>query len=210
MIKVKLPFNECNGEEGETLSSISRLLHPNEKILWRGKPVFKSFILAGYNIGLFFFGLVFIAFSLTFFFISGQALGGAPFPFNIFPLIFLFAGFAIAFGTPISSVLAHRNTEYAITNQRLIIQTGALSLKTRFIDFEKIQEVNIKIGLIDKIFGTGGIYADTASSVRGWNQFAGSGRGYNVMRPDFIALKEPYKVHKILQQAMEDLKSSTD
>ena len=191
------------------MSNISRLLHSNEKILWQGKPVFKSFILAGYNIALFFFGLVFVAFSLSFFLLSGQAFGGAPFPFNVFPLIFLFVGFAIAFGAPISSVLAYGNTEYAITNQRLIIQTGALGLKTRFIDFEKIQEVNVKVGLLDRVFGTGGIYADTASSIRGWTQYSGRGT-YNPTRPDLIALKEPYKVHKILQQAMEDLKSSTD
>ena len=74
---------------------------------------------------------------------------------------------------------------------------------------EKIQEVNIKVGLMDKIFGTGGIYADTGSIVsRGWNQFSGSSGGYTMMRPDFIALKDPYKVHKLLQEAMKDLKSS--
>ena len=192
------------------MSHISRLLHPNEKILWQGKPVFKAFVFAGHNIGLFIFGLVFMAFPLFFFFLTIQS--GAPAPpliFNLFPLLFVLIGFGIAFGTPISSILAYGNTEYAITNQRLIIQTGALSLKTRFIEFEKIQEVNIKIGLFDKLFGSGGIYADTASSVRGWTQYRGYGN-YNVNHPDLMALKEPYKVHKILQQAMEDHRLSTD
>ena len=192
------------------MTTISRLLHSDENILWQGKPVFKSFVFAGHNIALFFFGLIFMAFALFPLLLMMQS--GAPlFIFNLFPLIFFFVGFAIAFGNPILSMLAHKNTEYAITNQRLIIQTGSLGLKTRFIDFEKIQEVNIKIGLMDKIFGTGGIYADTGSlASRGWYQYAGSGRGYNVMRPDFVALKDPYKVHQLLQEAMKDSKSSKD
>ena len=189
------------------MTTLSRLLHSDENIIWQGKPVFKAFVFAGHNIALFVFGLIFMSFPLIFFLITLQS--GAPlFIFNLIPLLFIFVGFGIFFGTPISSAFAHRNTEYAITNKRLIIQTGAIGLKTRFIDFEKIQEVNIKVGLMDKIFGTGGIYADTASSVRGWNYYSGSGRGYNVMRPDFVALKDPYKVHNILQEAMKDMKSS--
>lgn len=189
------------------MTNLSRLLHSDENIIWQGKPVFKAFVFGGHSIVLFVFGLIFMA-TPTFMLLMTLQSGAPLFIFSLIPLIFVIVGFGIAFGSPISSALAHRNTEYAITNKRLIIQTGAIGLKTRFIDFEKIQEVSIKVGLMDKIFRTGGIYADTASSVRGWNYYSGSGRGYNVMHPDFIALKDPYKVHNILQEAMKDMKSS--
>jgi len=46
----------------------------------------------------------------------------------------------------------HRNTEYMITNQRIITQTGAIGLDTRYLDLDKIQEVYVEVGFIDKTF----------------------------------------------------------
>ena len=182
------------------MSRISSQLRSNETILWKGKPVLKSLCFAGLNIRLIFFPLVCL---FTLFVYATITRVGPPFLFYLYALIF-FCGppFAIAFAKPISVALAHRNTEYVITNQRVIIQTGRLKINTRFIDVEKIQEVIINFGLVDKIFGTGSIYYDTASISSVWNQLFGrSSGGYNNMRPNLIALKEPYKIQKLLQEA---------
>jgi len=87
-----------------------------------------------------------------------------PDPFWLFGLIFFFAGFGVGFGAPIRQLVAYRNTEYLITDQRLVTQTGAIGLDTRYLDLDKIQEVYVQVGFIDKMFGTGTIFAVTAGA----------------------------------------------
>ncbi len=104
--------------------------------------------------------------------------------------------------------MRYRNTEYIITDKRLITQTGAVGLDTRFVDFDKIQEVYVKIGIADRLFGTGSLYAMTA----GFSGFGPAGSyGYGGMqgfRPNLAALREPYEVQKLLQEAIESAKTT--
>ena len=78
-----------------------------------------------------------------------------------------------------------------ITDQRLITQTGVIGLDTRFIDLDKIQEVHVNVGFIDKIFGTGTLIVVTAGFV-----FRG------LTYPAIAALGEPYAVQKLLHESM--------
>ncbi len=64
-------------------------------------------------------------------------------------------------------------------------------MDTRFIDLNKIQEVHVNVSFIDKIFGTGTLIVATAG-------FVFKGLAY----PAIIALREPYAVQKVLQEAM--------
>ena len=139
------------------------------------------------------FGLVFIAVSLFGFYLPLSS-GGAPLEFILFSLVFVFVGLAVAFGEPITRLLAYRNTEYVITDHRLITQTGAVGLDTRYVDLEKVQEVYVNVGVIDKLFGTGSIFAVTAGQV-----YVGAQGG----RPYLASLKEPYEVQRLLQEAIE-------
>ena len=119
-------------------------------------------------------------------------------------------GIGIAFGPFLFQLLRYRNTEYMITDKRIITQTGAIGLDTRFVDFEKVQEVYVQIGVIDKLFGTGSLYAMTAG-FSGFVPRGGYGYGYGYggfagNRPSLAALKEPYEVQKLLQEAIEKSK----
>ena len=102
----------------------------------------------------------------------------------------------------------YKNTGYMITDKRIIARTGAIGWDTRFVDLEKIQEVYIQVGLIDRLLGTGTVYAMTA----GFSGFIPRGSygygygGFHVNRPSFAALKEPYEVQKLLQEAIEKSK----
>ena len=182
------------------MSGLDKVLRENEKVLWSSKPARIPFVVPH--------SLMVIAFGLFFMFVSVFILTmmmsqGAPFPFNLFPLLFFFVGFLVAFGEPIYMLMAYRNTEYMITDQRVIIQTGAIGLDTRFVDLDKIQEVRVDVGVIDKIFGTGSVRIPTA----GYAGYVYAGRrGYGGPR-DFLgnslaALKKPYEVQNILQEAI--------
>ena len=183
------------------MSKLDNLLNQGEVILWRGKPVKKAFILSGLTSIP--FGLIFLAFSI--FWMWGAASAGAPGFFTLFGLLFVLVGLGLTFGPTLWQFMRSQNTEYMITNKRIITQTGAIGLDTRFVDFEKIQEVYVKIGLADRIFGTGSLYAMTA----GFSGFASTGYRYGSFygsRPSLEALKEPYEVQKLLQGAIEKLK----
>ena len=184
------------------LSAIDGLLDENEKVLWRSKPVKKAFILPG--LASIPFGFIFLAFSI--FWMWGAVSTGAPGFFTLFGLPFVLIGLGLTFGPSLWQFLRFRNTEYVITNKRIITQTGAIGLDTRFVDFEKIQEVYVKIGIIDRLFGTGSVYAMTAG-FSGFSPQAGFRYGgFYGSRPSLAALKEPYRVQKLLQDAIEKSK----
>jgi uncharacterized membrane protein YdbT with pleckstrin-like domain len=135
---------------------------------------------------------------------------GAPNIFTLFGLPFVLVGVGLTFGPFLLQWMRYNNTEYMITDKRLITQTGAIGLDTRFVDLEKIQEVYVQIGIIDKLFGTGTLVAMTA----GFSGFFPAGRrGYGSMygmRPSFSALREPYQVQKLLQEAMVNAKKAKE
>jgi uncharacterized membrane protein YdbT with pleckstrin-like domain len=119
--------------------------------------------------------------------------------FFLLPLVFIF-------GPTIWSLMAYKNTEYLISDQRIITQTGAIGRDTRFVDLEKIQEVYVRIGFFDRIFKTGSIMAITAGQVFvGMPQGSGWGGQYG-MRPSLAALREPYEVQRLLQEAIRNVK----
>lgn len=187
-------------------SNIERHLAPDERVIWSGKPVKTPFILPG--LASIPFGLIFLAFSL--FWVWGATSAGAPDFFSLFGLPFIIAGFAITIGPSLLQLMRYKNTKYMITDKRIITQTGAIGIDTRFVEFEKIQEVYVNIGFVDKLFGTGTLYAMTA----GFSGFLPAGRhGYGSMaglRPSFAALREPYEVQKLLQEAMANAKQTKD
>ena len=200
------------------------ILKTNEKVLWSGKPVKKAFILPA--LGGIPFGLLF----LTIFFMW---LAGMPFMFGLpIPLALMLAGwgFGLIVVPPTWQLKKYPNTGYMITDQRLIIQTWTLKLDTWFANFGEIKEVGVKVGLIDKLFGTGTVYPVTSSypfppGKKFWYTDGSPGRVHKLynpatgnyeefsemqiwhktsFRPCLHALKEPYEVQKLLQKAVEN------
>ena len=96
-------------------------------------------------------------------------------------------------------LIRYKNTEYMITNKRLITSTGVFGVDTRFVALERIQEVYVNIGVIDKIFGTGSIIAVTAAFV----PVGTIDQGRTLVRPAFAMVGAPYKVERFLQEAIE-------
>lgn len=137
------------------------------------------------------FGLLWLSFSI--FAMSLAVSSGAPGFATLALLLFVLIGFGLTLGPSMTQTLRYRNTKYVITDQRLITQTGAIGLDTRFVDLDKIQEVHVNVGLMDKIFGTGTLIVVTAGFVL-----------VGVARPFccFAGLKEPYAVQKLLQETM--------
>ncbi len=89
------------------MSGVDKLLSANEKIVWRGKPVKKAFLLSG--LMAIPIGLIFLSFFI--FWMWSTASMGAPFSFIIFGLPVLGIGLAVTLGPFLFQILRYRNTE---------------------------------------------------------------------------------------------------
>ncbi|MBS7653491.1 MAG: PH domain-containing protein [Candidatus Bathyarchaeia archaeon] len=169
---------------------ISSILRSDERVLLWRKPVFESFILHlehmwGFVlVGLFIFVGAMVSISIV----------HIPIPYGFLAIFALqiFFGLLMLFGPVARNAIAYNNTFYVITDRRILIQTGAIGIDTRIIDFDKMQEIYVTVDLVDRIFGTGSIKISTAA---GWPEHA--------YMPTLVALRNPYQVHEVLQNAME-------
>ncbi|MEM3700746.1 MAG: PH domain-containing protein [Candidatus Bathyarchaeia archaeon] len=178
------------------MSQLSRHLQPDEKVLWSGKPVFIPFIFSGLIV-VPVIGIVWLIFAM-FFVLSAISMRAPMFPFILFSLFVILMGLGIILGPVFVEFLRYRNTEYMITNQRIIAQTGAIGIDTRFVELNRIQEVYVTVSWLDKIYGTGSIVAVTAGYVP-----VGVPSPYNpLVRPALKAISNPYEVQRLLQEAI--------
>lgn len=175
-------------------NDIDDVLMKDEKVLWRGKPNPKSYVWAAVvkmlPIAILWLGVD----GFFIFFISRLMIRGQM------PLGFL--GFIIPFFllhlTPVwiwlFNVLKARrevkNLEYAVTDRRVIIRSGIIGIDFKFVNYTEIDSVNIKVGLIDKIFKVGDIYINSSvNSAVLWD------------------VPNPYKIGRALQKVTTDIKS---
>ncbi|MBS7638848.1 MAG: PH domain-containing protein [Candidatus Bathyarchaeia archaeon] len=175
----------------ELPKSMLGILRRDERILWYGKPVFGSFVLHLGNM----WGFVFVGFFIIVGIIGAFSIippTNMPYGFGFIVAFQTIIGLLMLFGPIFRNALAYNNTFYLITDRRVLIQTGAVGIDTRIIEFDRIQEIYVTVDFVDKIFGTGGIKISTAA---GWPEQA--------YVPTLIALNNPYQIHDILQNAME-------
>jgi membrane protein YdbS with pleckstrin-like domain len=176
-------------------------LQPDENVLWSGKPVLTPFILSGLIV-IPVVAVVWLIFAM-FFVMAALSTGVGNFPFLFFSPFILVIFFIIMIPLLVE-YLRYGNTEYLITDQRIITQTGAIGIDTRFVELNKIQEVYVTVGWLDKIYGTGSIIAVTAGYVP-----VGAPNSYNpIVRPAFKAIRNPYEVQRILQEAIRKASGS--
>ena len=143
-------------------------------------------------------------------------------------------GFGVIIVPPVYQLKKYPNTEYMITDQRLIIQTWAFKMDTWFAHYSEIKDVGVRIGIVDKLLGTGTVYPVTPSypfppGKKFWYSSRGMGRTRKLLnpatgkyeefselqlwqmtnaRPCLLGLKEPYQVQKLLLEAIQSSRSA--
>jgi uncharacterized membrane protein YdbT with pleckstrin-like domain len=183
------------------MSDYAGHLEKGERLIWSGRPIKSAFLFHGIATSM--FGVVWTSF-MVFIFWMINSFGGdffsimADVPDIVMWMILLFfvVGIGMMFGPIIMAVLRYRNTLYTITDMRLIVQSGAIGMDTRFIDLDKIQEVYVRIGIADKFFGTGSLFVVSSGFM-----FMGI---HTLRYPGLRGLKEPYMVQEMLQEAIRN------
>ena len=187
------------------MRELDKVLNKNERVAWEGKPVFGPFfmqrVLFTTIIGLFFivagiFGIISMINLSTSFHPSLIALVIANLPLLIIGLVLIFVPITI-------SILLYKRTYYALTDKRVIIQTGIVGRDFRIIDFDMIRNAEINVDSYDKIFGKKcGTIVLSASGI------AYSGTGLN--RYNLCNIPDPYNVFKGFKKLSHDIKTDIE
>ena len=200
------------------MSAFKNILDLNEQVIWSGKPDKKAFILPA-------FGGIFIAL----FFLGISAIWLVmDVPLLESPLVIAIpAAIILILVPPLWQYRKMPKAEYMITNQRLIIKSGITEQDVWFAELDRIKDTFVKIGLVDKVLGTGKLYPITAEypyepKPRTYTE-GGAYRPikvYNIVEqkyeeipeielyrksqthPRLEGLKEPYAVQKLLKEVI--------
>lgn len=88
--------------------------------------------------------------------------------------------------------LGWKNVAYVLTNRRMIVQGGVISLAQRAVDLSKIQDVTFGMsGILARILGVGYVYVET------------SGQSSRI---EMLAIPSPQKLCDLIQNQMALIK----
>lgn len=188
---MKKPRNNYFIEDKKVVETIETVLNDDEEILWRGKPLRKSFILssvfkmlpiaiiwAGIDVSFIVCAILFMELEWWFYLI-----------FGVFFLIHLLPVWMYIFNL-VSAFRRLKIEEYAFTDKRIIIKRGFLAANIISIYYSSITSINLRIGLIEKMCKVGDIYIVSTNG--------------KVMIED---ITNPYYIYSELQRIANDIKT---
>ncbi|MBP7927991.1 PH domain-containing protein [Patescibacteria group bacterium] len=183
------------------MDEFSKVLDPTEQVLWSGNPQFFPYMVQAL-FGMF-SGFIFFLFG----YIAVKAQGGAP--TDILPYIFMGIGFLIMVGGPVYSYLVYKYIMYKITDKRVLFQKGLIGRDFDIVDFDKIENLTVNVGLVDKLFGNNSGTIDVFSNRL---QSRGSGRHRRTVNVPFrlVHITDPYAVLQLIKKSSFDVKADVN
>lgn len=143
--------------EDYTYAANTPVLAAGEAILWRGKPK-KSAFIATKSLTLLPIAVIWLLLDLNFM-IPAFSQGDM--------LLFMVPFFAlhlmpvwIWLGSTLTASRRWKNTNYYVTNRRIILQGGFLAVNETSVFYKDLCNAQLRIGLLDKLFATGDIVLD--------------------------------------------------
>lgn len=132
-------------------------LAAGETILWRGKPK-KSAFIAGRSLTMLPIAVIWLIIDLGF--IGGAFASGEMLWFMIPFFALHLMPVWIWLGSTLTAGKRWKNTQYYVTNRRIILQSGFLAVNEKSLFYKDIRNAQLHIGIIDKFSGTGSIVLD--------------------------------------------------
>lgn len=169
---------------------------PGEQVLLQLKPKKNAFI---WNkvLAMMPIALIWLAFDSVFI--------GAAFSGNMGGMSFIVIPFLLFHMMPVwiwlSNVLTAgrrwKNTMYYVTDRRIIIQTGFLDRELQTIYYKDIRDVNLRVGLLDKLLGVGDVHFDMGHTDR---------KGRSVTRA-FLDIENAQEAYTRIQKIIMDIQT---
>ena len=181
---------------------LSNPLVEGENLIWSSKPKKSAFII-NKVLTMMPFALIWIAFDLS---ILITMISSGQIQHMLFFIIPFFAIHLFPFWTWLGNVITAnkrwKNTKYYITDKRIILQTGFVDMNYQTIYYKDIKNVNLKIGLIDKLLGVGDIYFDLGTSL--------TNKGTQTISHAFLDIEKPHEIYPTLQKIVLDIQTDIE
>lgn len=133
--------------------------HPGEKVLFQTRPNFISTMQSALV-------RIIVLLLLLYFFTTLIAIAAriqshysllVQMPFVEYTTYFIILVIALVFLSIMWTALSWRATSYMLTSQRVMIKSGVLRKKTVYMHYNKMQDINVSQGLIQRISSSGDI-----------------------------------------------------
>lgn len=186
---------------------INKFISEGENILWQGKPAKLPFIL-NRSLNMAPIAILWLCLDSMFIFVTLKSVSGgldaliSALPIIIFLVIHLLPFWIWLYQT-ITAYGHWKNSEYAITDKRILLFNGLVGSEMKNIYYTDISEVTLRIGLIDRIFGVGDIVIHTENS----ESYFYSSTKRRLSHPTILDVKEPHEVFVIAQKTVMDIRS---
>lgn len=185
----------------DTESLFNDILDRDETILWSGRPNFTTFMCGGIPfliIGMI-WGILDLGFIIAFMGgASAVGVGMGP------PLLFIVPFFTLHLFPCWGSILymfwlyfSHGNTAYAFTNKRVLLRSGVFGIDYQIVDYDKIRDIQVNVGPIEKMFNVGSILFNTGEV---------TAKGHPMLKR-FSGIENPYDVFRQLKEVSVDVKT---
>ena len=182
------------------------VLVENEKILWKGKPNRTAFMINSALSPLTVFAILWLLVDGAFIWAiiaSGEIKD---------VLFFIIPFFAIHLmpvwiwlGNILTAGKRWKNTEYAITDKRILIKTGFWGIDFKTIYYKDIKNVNLRKGIIDSSLGVGDLYFEVTLPYYIGN--TGNTANSNYVMFD---LENPYELYTKIQKTVLDIQTDIE
>ncbi len=174
-----------------------------ETVLWSAKPKKSAFIINKILV-MMPFALMWLLFDSMFIIPISKSEEIVDMLFYIIPFFAIhLMPVWIWLGNCLTANKRWKNTKYYITDKRIIIQTGIVGASYETIYYKDIKNINLKIGVIDKILGVGDIYIDTGAVMSTKN-------GTRSINSIILDIENPYEIYPKLQKIVLDIQADIE
>jgi membrane protein YdbS with pleckstrin-like domain len=178
-------------------NKFNNILDHNETIFWTGIPNFWTWMFTA--IPVLIFGLIWGIFDFWF---SRQWFSLASSEMNFFFIPFMIVHSAPCWGSILYVFwlyLSHENVAYAFTNKRVMIRSGLFGIDYQIIDYDKIQDIQVNINPIEKIYDVGSVLFNTGHTDNNSNG--------SVINRGFRGIENPYEVFRRIKEVSLNVKT---
>jgi hypothetical protein len=172
------------------MDGIESLLAGDERLLWRGEPR-KGLLLRPSDGYLIPFSLLWCGFVV--FWAWSAAKSGAPFSFFLFVVPFVAVGLYFVAGRFFVDALIREKTQYAVTNQRVIVASGLPHPQVKSLELRNLGEISLTISSGERATIAFG------APQPGTTLWPGNDR-----RPKFEMVERARTVHDLIRNAQQE------
>lgn len=174
-------------------------LVPGETVLLSLKPKKNAFIL-NKVLTMMPIALIWLAFDSVFIASAFSTPAGAVKLFTVVFMLMHLMPVWIWLGNVITANRRWKNTMYYVTDRRIIIQSGFVDRQLQTIYYKEIRDVNLRIGLLDKLLGVGDVHFDMGHIDR-------KGRA---LTQAFLDVENPRQAYTRIQKIVMDMQTDIE